>query len=57
MQGSIIDMLRQENLWYKSKVKEQADEINDLKIKIRLLKTKNEVLTDMELDNYVESKK
>ena len=38
MQGSIIDMLRQENLWYKEKVQEQLEEINDLKIKIRLLK-------------------
>jgi len=57
MQGSIIDMLRQENLWYKEKVNEQLEEINDLKIKIRLLKAKNEVFTERQLDEYVESQK
>jgi len=57
MQGSIIDMLRQENLWYKEKVQEQLEEINDLKIKIRLLKAKNEVFTERQLDEYVESQK
>ena len=57
-------MLRQENLWYKEKVKEQLEEINDLKeeindskIKIRLLKAKNEVFTERQLDEYVESQK
>lgn len=57
MQGSIIDMLRQENLWYKEKVQAQLEEINDLKIKIRLLKAKNEVFSERQLDEYVESQK